>query len=117
MYGLPGLPDEGLLFGLLPPADLQLLQILLPQLAHRVGLVHQVQETLLVVVVVHQELGLQRGGVLQGALEVYDVVQKVLHLCRYALEEDESGIRLVEIMPTHMLLMSRMFHQIYVRQV
>jgi len=80
MYGIAGLPDECLLFGLLPPADLQLLQILLPQLAHRVRLVHEVQETLLVIVVVNQELGLQRVGMLQGPLEIYDVVQEVLHL-------------------------------------
>jgi hypothetical protein len=44
-----------------------------------VSLIHKVQEALLVVAVMHEELGFQGKGVLQGALEVYYVVYHVLH--------------------------------------
>ena len=76
---LAGPLDEGLLLGLLAAAPLQLLEVLFPQLAHSVCLVHKVEQALLVVGVMHEELGLQGKRVLQGPLEVYYVVYHVLH--------------------------------------
>ena len=79
MHTISGLLDECLLLSLLPAASLQLLEVFFLELSHRESLIHQVLEALLVVAVMHEELGFQGLSVLEGPLEVYYVVDQVLH--------------------------------------